>query len=84
MGPFSEGMGLYCLPLRRGQRAQRKVALVLFNFPPNAGNTGTAAFLAVFESLFGEPLVTVPVAEQNLVTQPITAIVDTVGILGGL
>jgi magnesium chelatase subunit H len=38
--------------LRRGQRAQRKVALVLFNFPPNAGNTGTAAFLAVFESLF--------------------------------
>jgi magnesium chelatase subunit H len=38
--------------LRRGERAQRKVALVLFNFPPNAGNTGTAAFLAVFESLF--------------------------------
>ena len=26
--------------------------MVLFNFPPNAGNTGTAAFLAVFESLF--------------------------------
>jgi magnesium chelatase subunit H len=25
---------------------------VLFNFPPNAGATGTAAFLAVFESLF--------------------------------
>jgi magnesium chelatase subunit H len=24
---------------------------VLFNFPPNAGNTGTAAFLSVFESL---------------------------------
>ncbi len=38
--------------LRRSERAQRKVALVLFNFPPNAGNTGTAAFLAVFESLF--------------------------------
>jgi magnesium chelatase subunit H len=37
--------------LRRAERAQRKVALVLFNFPPNAGNTGTAAFLAVFESL---------------------------------
>ena len=29
----------------------RKVAIVLFNFPPNAGNTGTAAFLSVFESL---------------------------------
>ena len=28
-----------------------KSAIVLFNFPPNAGNTGTAAFLSVFESL---------------------------------
>lgn len=37
--------------LRRATRAKRKVAVVLFNFPPNAGNTGTAAFLAVFESL---------------------------------
>jgi cobalamin biosynthesis Mg chelatase CobN len=27
------------------------VAAVIFNFPPNAGNTGTAAFLSVFESL---------------------------------
>jgi magnesium chelatase subunit H len=38
--------------LRRSKRAERKVAVVLFNFPPNAGNTGTAAFLAVFESLY--------------------------------
>lgn len=38
--------------LRRSERAQRKVAVVLFNFPPNAGNVGTAAFLSVFESLF--------------------------------
>jgi magnesium chelatase subunit H len=38
--------------LRRGERAQRRVACVLFNFPPNAGNTGTAAFLGVFESLY--------------------------------
>ena len=38
--------------LRRGERATRKVAAVIFNFPPNAGNTGTAAFLSVFESLF--------------------------------
>ncbi len=38
--------------LRRGERAKRKVAAIVFNFPPNAGNTGTAAFLSVFESLF--------------------------------
>jgi magnesium chelatase subunit H len=38
--------------LRRSERASRKVAAVIFNFPPNAGNTGTAAFLSVFESLF--------------------------------
>ena len=38
--------------LRRGERANRKVAAIVFNFPPNAGNTGTAAFLSVFESLF--------------------------------
>jgi magnesium chelatase subunit H len=38
--------------LRRAQRANRKIALVVFNFPPNAGNTGTAAFLSVFESLY--------------------------------
>jgi magnesium chelatase subunit H len=38
--------------LRRSERANRKVGIVIFNFPPNAGNTGTAAYLAVFESLF--------------------------------
>jgi magnesium chelatase subunit H len=38
--------------LRRRARPERKVAVVLFNFPPNAGAAGTAAFLAVFESLF--------------------------------
>lgn len=38
--------------LRRSERAKRKIAIVLFNFPPNAGNTGTAAFLSVFASLF--------------------------------
>jgi magnesium chelatase subunit H len=37
--------------LRRSDRAKRKVAIVLFNFPPNAGATGTAAFLSVYESL---------------------------------
>jgi magnesium chelatase subunit H len=39
--------------LRRAARAERKVGIVLFNFPPNAGNTGTAAHLSVFESLYG-------------------------------
>jgi magnesium chelatase subunit H len=37
--------------LRRTKIADRKIAIVLFNFPPNAGATGTAAFLSVFESL---------------------------------
>jgi len=37
--------------LRRAERATRKVAIVLFNFPPNAGNAGTAAYLSVFASL---------------------------------
>ena len=37
--------------LRRSARAERRVALVLFNFPPNAGTTGTAAYLSVFQSL---------------------------------
>ena len=37
--------------LRRKPQAQRKLAIVLFNFPPQAGNVGTAAFLSVFESL---------------------------------
>ncbi len=38
--------------LRRSERAARKLAMVVFNFPPNAGNTGTAAYLSVFESLW--------------------------------
>jgi magnesium chelatase subunit H len=37
--------------LRRAARAERKIAAVIFNFPPNAGNTGTAAHLSVFASL---------------------------------
>ena len=37
--------------LRKVARADRKVCIVLFNFPPNAGNTGTAAYLSVFASL---------------------------------
>jgi len=37
--------------LRRSSRAERRVAVVLFNFPPNGGSTGTAAYLSVFASL---------------------------------
>ena len=37
--------------VRRKPRAERKLGIVLFNFPPQAGHVGTAAFLAVFESL---------------------------------
>jgi magnesium chelatase subunit H len=37
--------------LRRAARAERKLAIVLFNFPPNAGAVGSAAYLSVFASL---------------------------------
>jgi magnesium chelatase subunit H len=40
------------IELRRTAVADRKVAVVLFNFPPNAGATGTAAYLSVFQSLW--------------------------------
>ena len=38
--------------LRRSERQEKKVAIVLFNFPPHAGAVGTAAHLSVFRSLF--------------------------------
>ncbi|MEO1641667.1 MAG: cobaltochelatase subunit CobN, partial [Pseudomonadota bacterium] len=37
--------------LRRKENADKKVGVVLFGFPPNAGAVGTAAYLSVFESL---------------------------------
>lgn len=39
------------IALRRSKRAERKVGIVLFNFPPNAGAAGSAAYLSVFASL---------------------------------
>jgi magnesium chelatase subunit H len=42
---------LKLVELRRAANAEKRVAVVLFNFPPNAGAAGTAQFLAVFESL---------------------------------
>lgn len=40
------------IALRRTEIASRKIAIVIFNFPPNAGNVGSAAYLSVFESMF--------------------------------
>ncbi len=40
------------IELRQRPRAERRLAVVLFNFPPNAGNAGTAAHLDVFASLY--------------------------------
>ncbi len=37
--------------LRTKSNDEKKVAIVLFNFPPNLGNAGTAAYLDVFVSL---------------------------------
>lgn len=37
--------------LKRRGRADRRIAVTLFNFPPNGGGTGTAAHLDVFSSL---------------------------------
>lgn len=37
--------------LRKTTREDRKIAIVLFNFPPNSGAVGSAAYLSVFASL---------------------------------
>ncbi|MEL6364728.1 MAG: magnesium chelatase subunit H [Pseudomonadota bacterium] len=42
---------LKLIRLRRRARQDRKIAIVLFNFPPNGGAVGTAANLSVYESL---------------------------------
>jgi magnesium chelatase subunit H len=67
--------------LRRIARAERKVAIVIFNFPPNAGNTGTAAYLSVFESLHR----TLMAMKQGGYTLDVPATVDDLreGILHG-
>ena len=39
------------IDLAHAAAADRRIAVVLFNFPPNAGAAGTAQFLSVFESL---------------------------------
>jgi magnesium chelatase subunit H len=42
---------LKMVELRRSALAERRIGVVLFNFPPGGGAAGTAQFLAVFESL---------------------------------
>jgi magnesium chelatase subunit H len=42
---------LRMVTLRRTLRKDRKLAIVLFNFPPNSGAVGSAAYLSVFASL---------------------------------
>jgi magnesium chelatase subunit H len=37
--------------LRRRSKATKKLAIIIFNFPPNSGSVGTAAYLSVFASL---------------------------------
>lgn len=38
--------------LRRADRSERRIGIVIFNFPPNGGAIGTAAHLSVFRSLY--------------------------------
>ena len=60
--------------LRQTANADKKVGIVLFGFPPNAGAAGTAAYLSVFEGLHNTLLamkadgytLTVPVTVDDL------------------
>jgi len=38
--------------LRRKSNADKKISICLFQFPPDKGNVGTAAYLDVFGSIF--------------------------------
>ena len=38
--------------MRKTPKSARKIATVIYNFPPNGGAVGTAAHLSVFQSLF--------------------------------
>ena len=40
------------IDLAKTERAQRRIGLVIFNFPPNSGAVGSAAYLSVFESVY--------------------------------
>ena len=72
---------LKLVELRRAANVEKRVAAILFNFPPNAGAAGTAQFLAVFESLFA----TLKRLDREGYTVEIPASVDALreAILGG-
>lgn len=67
--------------LRRSQVADRKVAVVLYGFPPNAGAAGTAAYLAVFESLYNT--LHAMAAEGYALTPPVSVEALREAVLGG-
>lgn len=67
--------------LRRAQNADKKVGIVLFGFPPNAGAAGTAAYLSVFESLHNTLLAMK--AEGYTLEVPATVDALRAAVLGG-
>ncbi|MES3033628.1 MAG: magnesium chelatase subunit H [Gemmatimonadota bacterium] len=69
---------LQMVRMRRTPRAQRKVAVVLFNFPPNAGNTGSAAYLDCFHSLYNTMLAMRDAGYTVTVPESVDALRDAV------
>ncbi len=67
--------------LRKIKNADKKVGIVLFGFPPNAGAAGTAAYLSVFESLHN----TMKAMKADGYTLDVPATVDDLrdSVLGG-
>ena len=67
--------------LRQTRNADKKVGIVLFGFPPNAGAAGTAAYLSVFESLHN----TLTAMKSDGYTLDVPATVDDLraAVLGG-
>jgi magnesium chelatase subunit H len=67
--------------LRRSGTAGRRVAVILYGFPPNAGAVGTAAHLSVFESLLNT--LQAMAAEGYGLTPPATVEDLRAAVLGG-
>ncbi|MGB8814649.1 MAG: magnesium chelatase subunit H [Paracoccaceae bacterium] len=67
--------------LRQTRNGDKKVGIVLFGFPPNAGAAGTAAYLSVFESLHN----TLTAMKADGYTLDVPATVDDLraAVLGG-
>ena len=87
MAPCHERVGVLAervakfVRLRRSSVAERRVAIVLYGFPPNAGAVGSAAYLGVFESL--HHVLGAMAAEGYDVDAPETVDALRDGILGG-